>query len=186
MMSDSNVDVEDLLRLCAVNPDLQQTLATQILKTKPAVLANVLMTSNDSVVRQQAAAWLATMKARNVEGVNAAVIEAVKFDKTSKAVPWGEGPLYIPGLNWEKTEAALLINELTAWYVICSKQQDAAQSSKIITNLNSLQLMNAAGFSQVPSGVLNWHGIIGPEAMVDLMKRTGYRLVPTSLAPTER
>ena len=156
LKSDSNVDVEDFLRLCAVNPDLQQTLAPQILKTKPAVLANVLMTSNDSVVRQQAAAWLATMKARNVEGVNAAVIEAVKFDKTSKAVPWGEGPLYIPGLNWEKTEAVLLINELTAWYVICSKQQDAAQSSKIITNLNSLQLMNAAGFRQVPSDVLDW------------------------------
>ena len=68
----------------------------------------------------------------------------------------GRRPVVYSGLNWEKTEAVLLINELTVWYVICSKQQDAAQSSKIITNLNSLQLVNAAGFRQVPSDVLDW------------------------------
>lgn len=189
LLSENDISAEDLLTLCAKNPELQQSAAKLILTTKPADLASVLMTSANTDVRRQAAAWLATMKSQNVAGVNAAVIEAVKFTKAAEAPPWGDGPLFIPGVNWEKAEAIELINELSVWYLTCSKRDQSNQCSKIITNLNSRQLMSAAGFSHVPSNVTEWltiwHGVIGGEEMDVLTQRSGYRLVPTKLTPVE-
>ena len=88
----------------------------------------------------------------------------------------------MPGVNWNKEEAVELVNELTAWYVWCVTNDQQEQVSKIVTNLNTRQLMNAAGFHQVPGTVTEWltvwEQVIGAEAMETLMKGAGFRYRP--------
>lgn len=187
--SQNEVSVEKLLRMAAADFQLQQALAPVLLKTKPDALATVLMTSADTNTRNQAASWLATMKTRNVSGVNAAVAAALKFRKDAEAPPWGDGPLFIPGMNWSKPEAIAMINELTAWYVWCEANQQPEQISKITTNLNSWQLMQAAGyknaFGSASQWLVEWERVIGTEAAQELMQRTGFRYSPATFEKIE-
>ena len=177
-----SADAERILRLCAADYQLQQAMAPVLLKLKPEQFISALMNSEDIETRRQAAAWLATLKSQNVEGVEQAVIAAVTFSNEAEEVPWGNGPLFIPAVNWDKPKSVQLINELTAWYVWCSANEQQEQISKITTNLNSRQLMSAAGFGQVPGTVTEWltvwEAVIGKEAMEQLMKRTGFRFSP--------
>ncbi|MEQ9408462.1 MAG: DUF2330 domain-containing protein [Fuerstiella sp.] len=195
--ADQQVDMAELLQLSAVDAELQQLLAPVLLQTEPAKFARVLMTGAEVSIRQQAAAWLATLKSQHVPGVNQAVIAAITFDREAADVPWGDGPLFIPGVNWNRPEAIALINELTAWYVWSVAQEQPEQEAKITTNLNSRQLMSAAGYQQVPGAGLPpaagtqyvtqwlaiWTTVIGREQMEQLMTRTGYRFSPATFEP---
>ncbi len=183
----SGFTAESMLRMMAENYEMQQTLAPLMLKVKPAELIQVQLTSEAQKLRQQAAAWLATLKHHNVDGVEDAVITSLTFNRDANEVPWKSGPLYVPALNWNKEKAVQLINELTAWYVWCSANQQTAEMSKIHTNLNSIQLMNAAGFHEVPNNVTEWlkvwQEVIGKDQLDMLIKRSGYSFTP---AKTEK
>ncbi len=179
---ENTTDIESLLKLTLADYQLQQTLAPVLLKLKPAALSDVLVSSGNTDVRRHAASWLATQKTQGVQNVNQAVSAALAFDPDAEAPPWGTGPLFVPGVNWNKAEAIELVNELTAWYVWCVANDQQEQVSKIVTNLNTRQLMNAAGFHQVPGTVTQWltvwEQVIGAEAMETLMKGTGFRYSP--------
>lgn len=185
---ENTISVENLLNLAAADNQLQQTLAPVLLKVKPDAMAELMMTK-DTNTRRQAAMWLATMKTRNIIGVNQAVTAAIAFRKDATTPPWGNGALFIPGVNWSKSEAVTMINELTAWYVWCDAHDQRDQISKITTNLNSWQLMQAAGFNQVPGNanawLPEWERVIGQEEMQKLMQRTGFRYSPAKLEKIE-
>ena len=184
------LSAEHLLRLTAADSQLQQALAPILLKLSPADLAQLMVTADGVNIRQQAATWLATMKTQNVKGVNKAVTSALAFDKNAGTPPWGSGPLYVPGVNWSKPETVALINELTAWFIWCEANEQRDQISKITTNLNSWQLMNAAGFRSVPSNgeawLKEWEKIVGVDAAKELMRRTGFIYSPATLRRIEQ
>lgn len=181
----SEINTDELLRVAASDYQLQQTLAPVFLKLAPTELAKSLVASNGTNVRQQAAAWLATMKTHGVSGVNQAVTEVLTFRKNAEQPPWGQGPLFVPRENWDKSDAVALINELTLWFVWCESNQQTDQVLKITRSLNSWQLMHAAGFQQVPNSaeqwLTEWEKVIGGEALGVLMKRAGFRYAPATL-----
>lgn len=185
LLSSQKANPEDLLKLTGADPQLQQIVAPFILQTDPKQLARVLLTAAEQTVRQQAAAWLATMKQRGIEGVNSAVIDQLRFQQDAQAVPWQDGPLYVPGINWTKEDATALVSELTAWWVWCEATDRPDEISKIHTNVNSWQLMQAAGYSSVPSTLMQWLEVwqttIGDEQMQQLMEHTGYEFKPARL-----
>lgn len=177
--------VETLLQLAARDHHMQQALAPLLMQAPVSELATVLLTDNDQNIRRQAAAWLATRKQQSGDRVNEAILDAVAFDAAVEYVPWHGGPLFVPGINWQKDDAVRLINELTAWWVWCHAHDQMDEVSKIHTNVNSWQLMRAAGFQAVPQSLTQWletwQKVIGEQEMEKLMERTGYQFQPASL-----
>ena len=184
---DSVALYENLLTFMVTDYQLQQSSAPLLLKASPSHLAQILIGARNMDVRRQAAAWLATQKQRGNTQVNSMLTAALRFRSDADTVPWANGPLFLPGVNWTRQEALALGDELTAWFVWCSARQQPGEIQKIRTALNSFQLMQAAGYrsssDNVNDWLTTWEGVIGADAMAKLMERTGYRFTPAKLEP---
>ena len=178
---------EHLLMFMAADHQLQQALAPMMLKVPAKQLAQILFQSPSSGVRRAAAAWLATQKQRGNRQVNAVLISALRFTPDTQVVPWGEGPLFLPGVSWERQEGVDLGSELTAWIVWCHANNQQEQIAKIRNALNSFQLMQVVGYRSAPENVSEWlktwEGVIGADELRKVVERTGYRFTPATLEP---
>ncbi|MEK6233230.1 MAG: hypothetical protein N2C14_00810, partial [Planctomycetales bacterium] len=99
---------EDILKISLQIPQLQQALGAPILALGPKKLSVVMATAKDQNVRRQAAAYLGTLANQGEKSVPQAVFDAYKFDPKAKNVAWNGGPLFVPGINWQKKEAQQL------------------------------------------------------------------------------
>lgn len=109
-----------------------------------------MLHAKDANVRQQAAAFTATLAQRKGSsgqaGIAAAVVKALAFDPAAKAVPWMGGPLYVPNIGWEKKMGTALVSSLMAWYVWCDRQGLQAERTQAHNSLNSVGLMQVVGY----------------------------------------
>ena len=101
-----DTDIASWIELNLRIPNLQQALATRILSAGPEELAHVMRTSKEQDVRRQAAAYLATLSGQRRTVVPAAVIKTYRFGVHTKAVPWQEGPLFVPANPGKKRRCA--------------------------------------------------------------------------------
>jgi len=161
-------------------PQLQQALAPAIIALGPKDLSAALVTAKDQNVRRQAAAYLGSLAGRGDKGVPAAVIEVYKFDPDAKDVAWKGGPLFVPGINWNKEDARALVGNLISWHLWCDIRGRKSEQKQIHNNIRSLSLARAAGY-QGPGwqdiGTVQWLTIwgkaVGRKEIERMLKQQG-------------
>ena len=145
---------------------LQAALAPAILATGAEELTLAMATAKDQNVRRQAAGYLGTLAQQgSKEDVAKAVVKRYTFDPMAKDVPWSNGPLFLPGIQWDKENAKAVVGDLVKWHLWCDINKKAAEQNQLHNNIRSLGLANAAGY-QSPGfgnniGTVQWLQIWG-------------------------
>jgi hypothetical protein len=164
-----------LLALTIRMPQLQAALTPMILAQSEAELVRVMRTAKNQNVRRQAAAYLGTRAAGgDAARVAAAIAEAYHFDPAATGIPWEGGPLFIPGIAWQKdpAQARRLADHLIRWMLWCDRHGRAAEQRQLHNNLRSLNLARAAGYEspgwQVADTVVwlrSWGAVVGRDQL---------------------
>ena len=162
--SGGDVSAEGVLSVTLRVPTLQQALVPTILALGPEKLTKALTSAKDQNVRRQAAAYLGTLAGQGDDTVAQNVINAYKFDADAKNVTWQGGPLFLPGIKWQKKDAQALVGNLIRWHLWCDRQGRKAEQTQIHNNIRSLGLAGAAGY-QSPgwqdTGTVPWLKVWG-------------------------
>jgi len=171
------VSAEGVLQVSLQVPQLQQALAPAILAMGSDQLSEVLVTAADQNVRRQAAAYLGTLAGQGDKGVGKAVIERYSFDAEAEDVAWNGGPLFVPGLQWNKEDAQALVGNLIKWHLWCDVNGKAAEQKQIHNNIRSLSLASAAGYKSpgfneidTASWLKIWKEAAGKAAVAEILK----------------
>ena len=171
---------EGILAVSLKVPKLQQALVPAILALGPEKLSGVLTTAKDQTVRRQAAAYLGTLAQQGDKGVAPAVIKVYKFDAQAKDVPWSGGPLFVPGIAWQKDDARALVGNLIRWHLWCDRKGRKAEQKQIHNNLRSVGLARVAGYQSpgfreatTVQWLTTWGKAIGRKALADLLAEQG-------------
>ena len=151
---------EGLLAVSLQVTQLQSALAPAILATGADSLTKAMATAKDQNVRRQAAGYLGTLAQQgSKEDVAKAVVKQYTFDPMAKDVPWKDGPLFLPGIQWDKENAKAVVGDLIKWHLWCDINDKTAEQNQIHNNIRSLGLANAAGY-QSPGfqnvGTVQW------------------------------
>ena len=169
---------EVMLELMTSVPVLRNELSEAVLTINPEALAGVMLGASNVNVRREAAAWLATMARENQLAVANAVIAGNTFVAEKHQAPWDDGALFIPSINWSRSQAQRLINELTAWYISSDVYGVPADSAPIINNFMSVGLIRTAGAEppgarDLDSWLIAWGRAVGAVELRTLFERTG-------------
>ena len=140
-----DADLESMLALVRTNPQLGAIVQPVIMASGADSLAKVMIGATDMGVRQTAAAYLASLGARDGASVGAKVVDSYAFDGQARAVPWQGGPLYIPSIPWQRDQARALMTHLVHWLGWATQHKQTAEAQKILINLGSVGLQGAAG-----------------------------------------
>jgi len=177
LSKDKEVSPEGILSVSLKVPQLQQALVPTILALGPEKLINVMKTAKEQTVRRQATAYIGTLAQNGDKKVAKAVADAFKFDPEVKNVPWSGGPLYVPGIQWGKGDATLLVGNLIAWHLWCDRNKKASEQQQIYNNLQSVGLSRVVGY-QTPQNttvawLLSWGKVVGREGIEKILKEQG-------------
>ena len=172
-----DVSVEKLLTTTMKVPQIQQALAPAILAKGAAALVKVMTSANDQNVRRQATAYLGTLAVQGDDSVPKAVVQAYQFDPEADDVTWRGGPLFVPGINWQKDDARALAGNLIAWHLWCDRHGRDAEKRQIHNNLRSIALARAAGYerprfqySDTVAWLTTWGKALGKDAVSELLE----------------
>ena len=179
LSQDGNVSVEKLLQTSMQIPQLKAAIAPAVLAKGADALVAAMTSASDQNVRRQAAGYLGTL-AQQDDSVPQAVVGAYVFDRSATDVPWKGGPLFVPGLNWEASDARSLVGNLIAWHLWCDGQSRSAEQRQIHNNLRSLALARAAGYespgfreADTVTWLIVWAKAQGKEAVRELLAQQG-------------
>ncbi|MBW3540766.1 MAG: DUF2330 domain-containing protein [Planctomycetes bacterium] len=174
------ITAEDLLDTTLKVPQLQQSLAPAILAMGSKPLVEAMATARDQNVRRQAAAYLGTLAAQGDKNVAGEVVEAYEFDPNAKTAPWEGGPLFIPGIDWQKDDARKLVDHLIRWYLWTELNEHKQHQAALHNNLRSVQLAQVAGYQSpgfqevgVDQWLETWGRAIGKEQFRKLLDQQG-------------
>ena len=183
-LSDENskASAEEILGVTLKVPNLRQALAPAILALVAEKLAGVLVNASDQNVRRQAAAYLGTLAAKGDKSVAREVIKVYTFDPKTKEVAWLGGPLFLPGLRWDKENARALVGNLVAWHLWCDRNGKSSEQNQIYNNLRSISLARVAGY-QVPQNntvawLQSWGKAVGKAEIERILKEQGVEKDP--------
>ena len=77
----------------------------------------------------------------------AAMIDALRYDPRAEHVPWDGGALYVPGIQWNRTNARAMLRELGNWYAWAQRTENYEAQTQAMNNMGSISLLGAAGYS---------------------------------------
>jgi hypothetical protein len=156
---------------------IQQALGPAIMGLGAEKLASVLTSGKDQKVRQAAAGYLGALFNNGDKSVPAAVVKTYKFDPSAKEVVWQGGPLYIPGIRWQKEDAQALVDNLLRWHLFCDLNGKSSEKQQIHNNLYSVALIQVAGYQRpnwqaadTVRWLQAWAKVIGKDKMIELLK----------------
>ncbi|MBS2033147.1 MAG: hypothetical protein JST54_35065 [Deltaproteobacteria bacterium] len=175
----AKADPAKLIAVAVQDYQLQQVLVPVILAMPTETLMKVMLHDKNQQVRMTAASYLAT-KGRQPQltgapSVAETIVQAYSFQPGAQDVPWAGGPLYIPGIVWEKGPATQLVGELIRWYLWADLRGRQEIKQQINNNLNSLGLGNVVGYQagwsdQGAVGWLKvWQHVAGSAAVRELL-----------------
>jgi hypothetical protein len=174
------ISAEGLLSVTMRVPNLQQALTPAIMAMGAEKLTTALTTAQDQNVRRQAAAYLGTLAAQGDNAVSRGVIGAYRFDIEAQDVPWRGGPLFLPGLNWQKEDARALVGNLVRWHLWCDRKGRAEEKKQIHNNIRSLSLAQAAGYqspgwqdADTLAWLRVWGNAVGRDEIEAILKEQG-------------
>jgi len=140
MTSDSeSANPEKVMAVTQKVPQLQKALAPMILAFGPAKLGTAMLSAKDQNVRRIAAGYMGAVAQQGGAADVAKVVKSqLTFDSTATAVPWSEGPLFIPGIQWSKEDATGLVGNLIRWNLWCDVNGKKQEQQQIHNNIRSL------------------------------------------------
>ena len=177
LSEDKEASPEGILSVSIKVPQLQQALVPTILALGSEKLINVMITAKEQKVRFQATAYIGTLAQNGDKTVGKAVADAYKFDHEAKYAPWSGGPLYVPGIQWDKEDATLLVGNLLAWHLWCDRNKKASEQQQIHNNLRSVGLSRVVGY-QTPQNttvdwLTSWGKVVGRDGIEKMLKEQG-------------
>ena len=175
----ADADLADMLGLMAVQPQLAAAIAPKVIAAPAADLVDLMQNHGDDQVRRQAAAYLASKAQASKEGheqVSRAVRSSLAFAPKAKRLPWEGGALYVPGIQWKKSEALDLIRILIQWNLHLGKIEKVNEQRQVQNNLRSVQLLQAATFQNA------WPTVGNHEVLVQYGQIEGRTAVQKLLA----
>jgi hypothetical protein len=180
-LADQLEDVSQGLEAMASGPSvLQAILAPTILARGPGELVDAMFSHPNDQARRLAAGLLGTLDQQQ-DGVGSVVAAAYAPSGDAAQTLWQGGALYVPALKWGKADARLLVGHLISWHVYCNEQGLDQEKNQIRNNLNSIQLLEPAGYnrrSEWPESdtvalVAQWGRIHGTEAARQILRPWG-------------
>ena len=104
-------------------------------------------------------------------------MQAYQFDPDADDVAWRGGPLFVPGINWQRDDARALAADLIAWHVWCDRHNRDAEKRQIHNNLRSVALARAAGYerprfqySDTAAWLTTWGRAFGKDTLRELLE----------------
>lgn len=148
MTSDTKfADPEKVMAVTQKVPQLQKALAPMIIALGPEKLGGVMLSAKDQNIRRIAAGYLGSVAQQGGAAEVAKVaISQLKFDSSATSVPWSDGPLFVPGIQWSKENATDLVGNLIRWNLWCDINGKKQEQRQIHNNIRSLGLAHAAGY----------------------------------------
>ncbi|MCA9790246.1 MAG: hypothetical protein KC910_00565, partial [Candidatus Eremiobacteraeota bacterium] len=141
----SNLPTQKLIKAAATNPELSSILAGMVDRLDTGALARAMFEDPSQQVRQLAAGMLGAQANRGTE-VAPVVLRLLAFNPDAKQVPWKGGPLFLPGLQWTKDQAGLLVDSMVRWYVWAEREKLGDDITRPLeNNLRSYQLWTTLG-----------------------------------------
>ncbi len=106
--------------------------------------------------------------------------EELQFDSMSHEVPWDNGPLFLPGIQWSQENARELVGQLIRWNLWCDIKSKSEEQKQIHNNIRSLGLARAAGY-QSPgwnevdciAWLKSWGAVVGRDGIEAILKEQG-------------
>ncbi|BBM82009.1 DUF2330 domain-containing protein [Candidatus Uabimicrobium amorphum] len=176
LASEDNVSAEKLLGLAQRMPKLQGVLGKVITGLDSKELVQAMATAKDQQVRRLAAGYLASM-AQNNNKIPYEVASVYEFKVDAKDVPWANGPLFVPGLRWDRESSRTLVGSLISWHLWCERKGKKAEQRQIHNNIRSLSLAQAAGYESpawneigTDQWLLVWGKAVGQKELLRLLK----------------
>ena len=179
MTSDSeSADPEKVMAVTQKVPQLQTAVAPMIIAFGPEKLAGVMLTAKDQNVRRIAAGYMGSVAQQGGAADVAKVVNSqLAFESSAKAVPWSEGPLFVPGIQWSKEDATGLVANLIRWNLWCDINGKTQEQQQIHNNIRSLGLARAAGY-QSPgwnngncvSWLQSWGKVVGKTGIEEILQ----------------
>ncbi len=169
---------EGLLSVSLKVPQLQASLAPAILAAGAEKLTAAMTGAKEQDVRRQAAAYLATLAQQGAkDDVAKAVVKIYAFDPMAKEVPWNGGPLWVPGIAWDKENGKALVGDLIKWHLWCDLNKKSAEQNQIQNNIQSIQLARTVGYQPAGGGTVPWlqawGKVVGKEELQAILKEQG-------------
>ncbi len=172
-------NVERLLEISIRLPGLQPTLTPMILAQNKKDLVQAMRQATDQVVRRHAAAYLGTIASSGeAKEVATEIVAAYQFDPIATDVPWQGGPLFIPGIDWQREsgQARELTDQLIRWMLWCDRHGRVDEQKQLHNNLRSLNLARAAGYEspgwQTADAVVwlkVWRDVVGDDRLQEIL-----------------
>jgi hypothetical protein len=155
---DSFASHELLLGMANLDTDLRKELSKQITNLEPDLLTKLMLRSNYSgpgwtklQIRRNAAAYLGTISQQGKrDGVSRSVRNALSFSTDAEQVPWHGGPLFLPQLDWNESEATPLVRDLLSWMVFAHERSQNEVVDQIGNSLQNTRLLKPIGYDHVP------------------------------------
>ena len=140
------------------HPPLYHVFLNKLVQAPAASLVEAMRSAKNQNVRRLAASYLGGQAQTNAD-IAGLVVEAYRFDPDAAAVAWAGGPLFVPGLAWNKQQARALCGQLVRWQLWCERNNKQAEQRQIHNNLRSLSLARVAGYNSPgwqPVGTDRW------------------------------
>jgi len=139
-------NIEKLLAMANSNPQIRQAITEIILKQPTRKLAKIMFKSNNTQSRRMAASYIGTQaNTQGVEKVAGDLLELYAYNGSASKVPWSGGALYVPGIQWPRRAARVLMSNLIQWLRFTEDRGLRNESRQLMNNLRSVGLHRSAG-----------------------------------------
>jgi hypothetical protein len=169
---------EEMINVTLTVPQLQQALAPAIMTLGADKLVDVMKTSKNVNVAQQAAGYLGSIGGKDLDGVAKAVNAGYKFDPKAKTVPWTTA-LWVPGINWGKDHGRVLVGNLISWHLWCDLHDQKPQQQQIQNNIQGVGLAQQVGYQPMFGNITSdqwlttWGQLVGRKEIRRMLEEQG-------------
>lgn len=171
-------DIEKVLGVTMQLPQLRTALGPAIMAFGPDKLADTMLHSGVTDIRNLAAGYLGAIASQGQAAEVAEIVTSkLQFDPQASQVPWQGGALFIPGIQWGQEDAQRLVGSLIRWHLWCDLHDKANEQQQIHNNLRSLGLASAAGYQSpgwqnvsTNQWLLTWGNAVGKAELTQLLK----------------
>lgn len=137
LTDEDETDLASLLQLSSAYPFLNATLVPAARKHGTDAIIEEMLSGSNNQIRSQAAAVLGAIGGTDKDHawLAAKMVAALKFDADGEQVPWHGGPLFLPGLTWNKKNADEAMEQLLTWWLWCERKGLQNDGNIIANNL---------------------------------------------------
>ena len=172
------VDAEKVLGVSIKVPQLNTALAPMVMGFGATKLTDVMAHAEDQNIRRTAAGYLGALAQQgDQQDVASAVLRVYKFDPGADDVAWAGGPLFVPGIRWNKEDASELVDNLVRWHLWCDLHGKTEPRKQIHNNIRSLNLAMAAGYespgwreADTNTWLRTWGSVVGKDGIKKILQ----------------